>query len=64
MKIEQGSFYFPGLLQGKKKHTNIHKFAGLSRDWVVAKSLFMCFFRVGPYGGDKHNPHQNPGTIP
>ena len=40
--------------QGKKKHININKFAGLSRDWVGAKNLFMCFFRVIPYGGEKH----------
>ena len=55
------------LNQGKKKHININKFAGLSRDWVGAKILFMCFFRVIPYGGEKHikqNSPQNPGTIP
>ena len=41
--------------QGKKKHININKFAGLSRDWVGAKNLFMCFlFWVNPYGGEKH----------
>ena len=53
--------------QGKKKHININKFAGLSRDWVGAKILFMCFFRVIPYGGEKthkQNSPQNPGTIP
>ena len=33
---------------------NINKFAGLSRDWVGAKILFMCFFRALPYGGEKH----------
>ena len=41
---------FDPLSQGKKKHININKFAGLSRDWVGAKNLFMCFFRVIPYG--------------
>ena len=41
--------------QGKKKHININKFAGLSRDWVGAKNLFSCFFfRVSPYGGEKN----------
>ena len=53
--------------QGKKKHININKFAGLSRDWVGAKNLFMCFFRVIPYGGEKthkQNSPKNPGTIP
>ena len=44
-----------GLIQGKKKHININKFAGLSRDWVGAKNLFFVFFlRVIPYGGEKH----------
>ena len=42
-------------LSGKEKHININKFAGLSRDWVGAKILFMCvcvfFF---PFGGEKH----------
>ena len=54
-------------IQGKKKHININKFPGLSRDGVGAKILFMCFFRVIPYGGEKHInkvPPQNPGTIP
>ena len=32
----------------------MNKFAGLSRDWVGAKILFMCFFGVIPYGGEKH----------
>ena len=30
------------VVQGKKKHININKFAGLSRDWVGAKMLLMC----------------------
>ena len=53
--------------QEKKKHININKFAGLSRDWVGAKNLFMCFFRVIPYGGGKthkQNSPQNHGTVP
>ena len=32
---------FHPFLQGKKKHININKFAGLSRDWVGAQNLFM-----------------------
>ena len=32
------------LFSGKEKHININKFAGLSRDWVGAKILFICFF--------------------
>ena len=53
--------------QGKKKHININKFAGLSRVWVGGKNLFMFFFRVIPHGGEKthkQNPPINPGTIP
>ena len=44
--------------QGKKKHININKFAGLSRDWGGggAKNVFMCvcvfFLRVIPFGGE------------
>ena len=45
----------------------MNKFAGLSWDWVGAKTLFMCFYRVIPYGWEKHInkiPPQSPGTIP
>ena len=42
------------LYQGKKKHININKFAGLSRDWVGAKNLFMCFFGSFLMGEKKH----------
>ena len=41
-------------LQGKKKHININKFAGLSRDWLGAKNLFMCFFGSFLMGEKKH----------
>ena len=40
--------------QGKKKQININKCAGLSRDWVGGKKLFMCFFRVIPFGGEEN----------
>ena len=40
LKINRGS-------QGNKKHININKFAGLSRDWVGAEKLFMCLFFSG-----------------
>ena len=42
--------------QGKKKHININKFAGLSRDWVGAENLFMFFFSFGSFlmGEKKH----------
>ena len=43
-----------GSKSGKEKHININKFAGLSRDWVGPKNLFMCFFLVIPHGGEKH----------
>ena len=40
---------------GKKKHININKVAGLSRDWVGGKNLFMCFFvQVISYGEEKN----------
>ena len=44
----------------RKKHININKFAGLSRDWVGAKNLFMCFFRVIPFGGEKTHKQNSP----
>ena len=42
----------PTVREREKKHVN--KFAGLFRDWFGARNLFMCFFRVIPYGGEKH----------
>ena len=45
--------YPESFFSGKEKHININKYAGLFRDWVGAKNLFMCFFRVIPYGGEK-----------
>ena len=42
------------LNQGKKKHININKFAGLPQDWVGAKNLFMCFFGSFLMGEKKH----------
>ena len=55
----------PVILGMEKKHININinKFAGLSRDWVGAKILFMCFVRVVPYGGEK-NINKVPPRIP
>ena len=44
----------------KKKHININKFAGLSQDWVGAKKLFMCFFRVIFHGGEKTHKQNSP----
>ena len=56
--------------QGKKKHININKFAGLSRDWVGCQKFVYVFFRVIPYGGEKthkqnspQNPRDNPVKI-
>ena len=37
----------------EKQHININKFAGLSRDWAGGKILFMFFFHVIPYWGEK-----------
>ena len=44
---------FP-VFQGKKKHININKLAGLSRDWVGAKILFMCFLGHSLWGRKNH----------
>ena len=55
------------VVQEKKKHININKFAGFSRDWVGAKHLFMCFlgsFLMVEKKTHKQNYPQNPGTIP
>ena len=48
-------------LRERKKHININKFAGLSRDWVGAKNLFyVFFFRVIPYGREKTHKQNSP----
>ena len=39
---------------GKREHINMNKFAGLSRDCVGAKILFMCFFRGSFLWREKH----------
>ena len=44
----------PSFPQGKKKHININKFAGLSRDWVGAKIYFMCFISGHSLWGRKN----------
>ena len=45
--------------QGKNKHININKSAGLSRDWVGGKKYDFVFRGVIPYGGEKTHK-QNP----
>ena len=48
-------------LSGKEKTQKDKQFAGLSRDWVGAKILFMCFFfRAIPYGGEKNTKTKSP----
>ena len=45
------------------KHININTLAGLSRDWVGAKNMFMCvcfFLGVIPYGGEKIHKQNSP----
>ena len=57
---------FPGILLAKppklRKHkTHKHnKFAGLSRDWVGAQNLFMCFFCSGHSLWGRKAHKQNP----
>ena len=41
-------------IRERKKHINMNKFAGLSEEWVCAKNLFVCSFRVIPCGEEKH----------
>ena len=50
-----------GSFQGKTKHININKCAGLSRDCVGGKCLFMCFFFFSLWGRKTHK--QNPPQI-
>ena len=49
--------------QGKKR-ININKFAGLSRDWVGAKKLFVCFFFGSFLMGEKKHISKIPPNIP
>ena len=53
-----GPCRWTGKFAGKEKHVNINKFAGLSRDWVGAKILFMCFFFGSFLRGEK--THKQP----
>ena len=66
--IALGAFFHstPGSahFQGKKKHININKFAGLSRDWAGAKILFMCFFFGSFLMGEKKHINKIPPKIP
>ena len=49
-------------IRERKKHIN--KFAGLSRDWVGANNLFMCF-SFGPFlMGEKKHINKIPPKIP
>ena len=51
------------LLSGKEKHVNINKFAGLSRDWVGAKScLCVLFSGHSLWGRKKAHKHKVPQT--
>ena len=47
-------------LPGKKKHMNINKFAGLSRDWVDGKNVSMCVFFFGSFLMGRKAHKQNP----
>ena len=55
-QVDAQAFVQTTLYQGKKKHININKSAGLSRDWVGANNLFMCVFFLGSFlmGEKKH----------
>ena len=46
--------------QGKKKHININKFAGLSGTGWVQKTCLCVFFRVIPCGGEKTHKQNSP----
>ena len=47
-----------------EKHININKCAGLSRDWVGVKKLFMCFFFRSFLMGEKKHINKIPPNIP
>ena len=49
--------------EGKKKHININKCAGLSQDWMGGKYLFMSFVQVIPYGGEKTHKQNLPQKL-
>ena len=50
--------------QGKKKHININKCAGLSRDWVGGKIMFVCFLRSFLVGENKQHINKIHPKIP
>ena len=55
--------FFPFKFWERKTHKH-KQIAGLSQDWVGAKIMFMCFFRVIPYGGEKTHKQSPPPKIP
>ena len=56
---------FPWLrFSGKEKHMNFKKFAGLSRDWVGAKKLFMCFSSCHSLWGRNKHINKIPPKMP
>ena len=48
----------------RKKHININIFAGLSRDWMGAKKLLMCFLGHSLCGEKKAHKQNPPPKIP
>ena len=52
------------IFRESKKHRNINKVAGLSRDWVGAKNLFMCFLFRSFLMGEKKHINKIPPKIP
>ena len=53
-QIYSRCFLFLGdsFVSGRERHININKVPGLSRVWVGAKNLLMCFLGVIPDGGE------------
>ena len=65
-KVCEPHFLWFGLPELLLKHININinKVAGLSRDCVGAKNLFMCFFSGHSLGGRKKRINKIPPKIP
>ena len=69
MEVSNWSSAGCDISSGKEKQININQFAGLSRNWVDGKHLFVRFWGpllMGRGGGGKHkkNPTQNPRGNP
>ena len=62
-KKRLGSIFGPYTIRKRKTHEHKQICGIVLLNWVGAKNLFMCFYRVIPFGGEKHI-NKSPPKIP